>query len=300
METLSLHKCNLCPRACGVDRTDRRGVCGCGDTMRVARAALHMWEEPCLSGERGSGAVFFAGCALHCIFCQNRTISGGDIGRSYTPEELSEEFLRLQNEGAANINLVTAGQWAPLVHETIAIAKGRGLRLPIVWNSGGYESEATLALLREDIDIYLPDLKYLDSALAGKFSHAADYPEVAKRAIAQMVEAVGEPQFDRDGYMTRGVIVRHLVLPGHRNEACEVVRYLYETYGGRIYQSIMNQYTPPSRKLPYPELNRRLTRFEYDRVVDFARDLGVENAFIQIGATASESFIPEFDTESDG
>jgi len=256
-----------------------------------------MWEEPCLSGERGSGTVFFTGCPLRCVFCQNSAISARETGRAYGPEELAEEMLRLQQEGAANINLVTAGHWATAVHETIVTARNRGLRLPIVWNSGGYESEETLALLRDDIDIYLPDLKYLNSDLAGRFSGAPDYPEVAKRAIARMYEAVGEPQFDSEGYMTRGMIVRHLVLPGHRNEACEVIRYLHETYGDHIYISILNQYTPPRRKLRYPELNRRLTRFEYDRTVAFARTIGVENAYIQVGATASESFIPEFEAD---
>ena len=296
MSDLTMRQCNLCPRGCGVDRTVRTGVCGCGDTMRVARAALHMWEEPCLSGERGSGAIFFAGCPLHCIFCQNSAISGGDTGKAYTPEELAQEMLRLQEEGAANINLVTAGQWALPVKETIAAAKKQGLRLPILWNSSGYESEETLELLSEDIDIYLPDLKYLDSGLARDFSHVPDYPEVAKKALARMVEAAGKPVFDADGYMTRGVIVRHLVLPGHRDESCRVVKYLYETYGDRIFQSIMNQYTPPARELPYRELNRKLTRYEYDQVVEYARSLGVENAFIQVGGTASESFIPEFET----
>ena len=297
MSGLTMGQCNLCPRGCGVDRSVRTGVCGCGDTMRVARAALHMWEEPCLSGERGSGAVFFAGCPLHCIFCQNAAISGGDTGRAYTPEKLAREMLRLQEEGAANINLVTAGQWALPVKETIAIAKKQGLRLPILWNSSGYETEETLRLLAEDIDIYLPDLKYVSSDLARDFSHVPDYPEVAKKAIARMVEAAGEPAFDADGYMTRGVIVRHLVLPGHRDESFKVVEYLYKTYGDRIFQSIMNQYTPPARELTYRELNRKLTRYEYDQVVEYARSLGVENAYIQVGGTASESFIPEFETD---
>lgn len=296
MQNPTMRQCNLCPRHCGIDRSVRTGVCGCGDTMRVARAALHMWEEPCLSGERGSGAVFFAGCPLHCIFCQNSAISGGDTGRAYTPDELAVEFLRLQGEGAANINLVTAGQWATGVHEAIAIARAQGLRIPILWNSSGYETEETLALLRDDIDIYLPDLKYASEELARVFSHAKDYPEVAKQAIAKMVEAAGEPAFDAEGYMTRGVIVRVLVLPGHRDEACRVIEYLHKTYGDRIYISILNQYTPPARELSYGELNRRLTRYEYDKVVEFARSLPVENGFIQVGQTASESFIPEFCT----
>ena len=297
MQELTMRQCNLCPRGCGVDRSARKGICGCGDTMRVARAALHMWEEPCLSGERGSGAVFFAGCPLHCIFCQNAAISGGDAGRAYTSAELAQEFLRLQGEGAANINLVTAGQWATGVHEAIGLAREQGLRIPTLWNSSGYETLETLELLRGDIDIFLPDLKYLSADLAAKFSHAADYPEVAKRAIARMAEIAGEPAFDADGYMTRGVIVRVLVLPGHRDEACDVISYLHETYGDRIYISILNQYTPPAKQLPYSELNRRLTRYEYDRVVEHARGISVENGFIQVGKTASESFIPEFHTD---
>ncbi len=293
MQTMT--SCHLCPKQCGVNRDVQTGVCGCGSTMRIARAALHMWEEPCISGERGSGALFFSGCPLHCIFCQNSAISHGNAGREYSVRDVADAMLRLQSEGAANINLVTAGQWATGVHEAIGTARADGLRIPIVWNSGGYETERTLDLLRDDIDIYLPDLKYLSPELSKRYSHAEDYPEVAKRALRKMTEAAGNPEFDDDGYMKRGVIVRHLVLPGHRDESERVIAYLHETYGDRIYISIMNQYTPPKTELPYKNLNRKLTRYEYDKVVAFAESISVEQAYIQIGATAKESFIPEFD-----
>lgn len=290
--------CYLCPRKCGALRNaGKLGVCGCSDEIKVARAALHMWEEPCISGNRGSGAVFFSGCPLHCIFCQNREISDGVAGKVITTERLSEIFLELQKKGAANINLVTAGQYAKPVREALLLAKKNGLKLPVIVNSGGYESQETLQILSEVADVWLPDFKYLNPETAGQFSHAADYPEVAKKAIDFMVRQAGEVKLDDEGYVQRGVIVRHLVLPGHMKESMDVIAYLYQTYGERIYLSIMNQYTPPNRKLPYPELNRRLTTYEYDRVVDFALSLGVTQAYIQEGGTAKESFIPAFDCE---
>lgn len=290
--------CRLCPRQCGADRAGgTRGVCGCTDEIRVARAALHMWEEPCISGEAGSGAVFFAGCALHCIFCQNRAISGGYAGRAVTIPRLTEIFLELQRKGAANVNLVTAGHYALSVAEAVREAKKQGLSIPVVWNSGGYESVETLSIISDVIDIWLPDLKYLRAETAQAFSHAADYPEVAKKAIAFMAEAAGGPVFDGAGYMKRGVIVRHLVLPGHSDESKEVAEHLYHTYGNRIWLSLLNQYTPPKEKLPYPELNRRLTTYEYDKVVDFALSLGVENAYVQERSAAGERYIPAFDGE---
>ena len=290
--------CRLCPRQCVADRAGgTRGVCGCTDEIRVARAALHMWEEPCISGEAGSGAVFFAGCALHCIFCQNRVISGGNAGRAVTISRLTEIFLELQQKGAANVNLVTAGHYALSVAEAVREAKKQGLSIPVVWNSGGYESVETLSMISDVIDIWLPDLKYLRTETAQAFSHAADYPEVAKKAIAFMAEAAGGSVFDDSGYMKRGVIVRHLVLPGHSEESKEVAEYLYHTYGNRIWLSLLNQYTPPKEKLPYPELNRRLTTYEYDKVVDFALLLGVENAYVQERSAAGERYIPAFDGE---
>ena len=290
--------CFMCPRQCGAVRTEgKKGICGCSDELKVARAALHMWEEPCISGEKGSGAVFFSGCPLHCIFCQNRAISDGVAGKVISEERLSRIFLELQEKGAANINLVTAGQYADKVCRAVVNAKAQGLDLPIIVNSGGYESEEAVKLLGEVADVWLPDMKYLYPETAENFSHAKDYPDVAKRTIANMVSKTGEVVFDENGYIRKGVIVRHLVLPGHVQESMEIVEYLYRTYGDSIYLSIMNQYTPPSEPLLYRELNRKLTTYEYDKVVDFALSLGVTNAYIQERGTAKESFIPAFDCE---
>ena len=294
----SANGCMLCPRHCGAKREyDETGVCGCSSELKVARAALHMWEEPCISGTRGSGAVFFSGCPLHCIFCQNREISDGRAGKSITVGRLGHIFLELQDKGAANINLVTAGQYADKVVEAVKTARRNGLTIPVICNTGGYETEETLKLLGEVCDVWLPDLKYLNAETARGFSHAADYPEVAVKAIDYMVRQAGEVVLGDDGYIRRGVIVRHLVLPGHRKESEEVIGYLYRTYGDSVYLSIMNQYTPPQERLPYPELNRRLTTYEYDKVVDYALSLGVKNAFVQERGTAKESFIPAFDYE---
>ena len=289
--------CRLCPRQCNADREHARGACGCGAELMVARAALHMWEEPCISGSRGSGAVFFSGCPLHCIYCQNRDISNGKAGRIIEKERLSEIFLKLQAKGAANINLVTPGHYAPAVVWAVRDAKENGLTLPVICNTGGYETLETLRILSEAVDVWLPDLKYLNPDTAERFSHAPDYPDRAKAAIDFMVKHAGTLVTDANGYVKKGVIVRHLVLPGHVEEAKDVIRYLHETYGDAVWLSIMNQYTPPKQELPYRELNRRLTTYEYEKTVDLALSLGVENAYIQEGGTAKESFIPAFDGE---
>ncbi len=288
--------CRICPRNCGVDRTKTRGYCHETEQIYIARAALHMWEEPCISGEEGSGTVFFAGCNLGCVYCQNRTIALGNTGRAVSAERLSEIYLELQAQGANNINLVTAGHYLPAVAESLKLAKKAGLTIPIVYNSSGYEKAESLELLRGLVDIFLPDFKYLSKELAEKYSHASDYPEIAKKAIAKMAELGGEVEFDNREIMKRGVIVRHLVLPGYVEESKEVIRYLYDTYGDYIFISIMNQYTPmPGIEKEYPELGRKLTEAEYDEVVDYAIEIGVENGFIQEGETAEESFIPPFD-----
>ena len=296
--------CTLCPRACHVDRTaGQKGRCHVDAQIRVARAALHMWEEPCLSGRFGSGAVFFSGCALGCIFCQNREIASGKAGLVISEARLSEIFLELQEKGANNINLVTAGHYVPQVIRALACAKSQGLRIPIVYNSSGYEKAETLRQLEGLIDIYLPDLKYLTPELAATYSHAPDYPQYAMEAIAEMVrqqpqtEFMPEDRTEASPIMQRGVIVRHLLLPGHVREAKKVVGYLHETYGDQIYISMMNQYTPMSEKFADPNLNRRVTKREYERLLDYAAEIGVENGFYQEGATADESFIPEFDYE---
>lgn len=313
--------CCLCPRNCHVDRTQgKTGYCGQTDQIRAARAALHMWEEPCISGDAGSGAVFFSGCPLGCVFCQNHSIAAGRLGKTIATERLAEIFLELQDQKAWNINLVTAGHFATQVVRALELAKGQGLKLPIVYNTSGYEKVETLRMFEGLVDIYLPDFKYLSAELADAYSHAADYPQVAKLALQEMVRQVGSAQFEivsgensgrvtdelltdvdyGDGELERmlqGVVVRHLVLPGYVEESKNVIRYLYETYGNQIYISIMNQYTPMSGiEVQYPELGRKITLREYDEVVDYAIESGVENGFIQEGETAEESFIPEFDT----
>ena len=296
--------CTLCPRACHADRTEgQQGRCHVDAQIRVARAALHMWEEPCLSGRSGSGAVFFSGCALGCIFCQNREIASGKAGLVISEARLAEIFLELQEKGANNINLVTAGHYVPQVVRALECAKSQGLRIPIVYNSSGYEKAESLRQLEGLIDIYLPDLKYLTPELAAAYSHAPDYPQYAMEAIAEMVrqqpqaEFMPEDRTEASPIMRRGVIVRHLLLPGHVREAKKVVGYLHETYGDQIYISMMNQYTPMSEKFADPNLNRRVTKREYERLLDYAAEIGVENGFYQEGATADESFIPEFDYE---
>ena len=293
-----LKDCHLCPRNCGVDRlAGQKGFCGVDAGIMVARAALHMWEEPCISGKEGSGAVFFSGCSLGCVFCQNRTISKGQSGKVITVERLAELFLDLQGQKANNINLVTAGHFLPQVREALILAKEQGLTIPVVYNSSGYEKAEMLRYLDGLVDIYLPDLKYLEADLAGKYSHAKDYPEVAMKALEEMVRQVGMPEFDERGMMKKGVIVRHLLLPGHVRNSKKVLEYLYGTYGDQIYISLMSQYTPMPAMKDDPQLSRKVTDREYDRLLDYAISLGVTNCFIQEGETAKESFIPEFNGE---
>ena len=291
--------CTLCPRSCGADRAaGQKGYCGVGGTkIKAARAALQMWEEPCISGSQGSGTVFFSGCPLRCVYCQNRDIARAGAGKEITVERLSEIFLELQEKGAANINLVTPTHYTPEIVKAVAEARDGGLTLPIVYNCGGYEKPETLRTLEGIVDIYLTDFKYMDAEAARRYSHAPDYPEIAKEALGEMVRQQPEPVFDEKGMMKKGVIVRHLLLPGHLKNAEAVVKYVYETYGNRVYLSLMNQYTPLPGMEKWPEINRKVTRREYDRLLDYAVELGVENGFIQKGGTAEESFIPAFDCE---
>ena len=291
------NECSLCPRMCMADREITTGYCGVKNTLRVARAALHFWEEPCISGEEGSGAVFFTGCNLRCVFCQNFQIARAEQGKEITVERLSEIFLELQAQKANNINLVTTTHYVPQVVLALKSAKKNGLNIPVVYNCGGYESVETLKMLEGLVDIYLPDFKYVDSERAKRYSHAENYPEVAKAALAEMVRQQPEAEFDERGIMKKGVIVRHLMLPGGIKDSKAVVKYLYETYGDQIYISLMNQYTPLPHVEEYPEINRKVKKFEYDRLVDYAISLGVENGFIQEGETAEESFIPAFTNE---
>ena len=293
MDILSYSRCELCARRCGVDRTGGQlGFCKSSDVPKITRAALHHWEEPLISGTRGSGTVFFSGCSLGCIYCQNRKISRSSVGRAVNTNELAREMLRLENEGAHNINFVTPTHFAPSIADAIRIARAGGLSVPTVYNTGSYDTVKTLRMLDGLVDIYLPDLKYYRSESAEKLSFAKDYPSVAREAIAEMVRQQPTPVI-KDGIMQSGVIVRILLLPSHVAEAKLSLKYLYDTYGDDIYISLMNQYTPmPGMTSP---LDRTVTNAEYSELVSYAERLGVLNAFIQEGGTQKESFIPDFE-----
>lgn len=290
--------CLLCPRKCGINRsTGQTGVCGVSSEIKVARAALHYWEEPCISGKRGSGAVFFSGCSLHCVFCQNREISDGKAGKVISKERLSDIFMELADKGANNINLVTPGQYIPDIVWAVNDAKSRGMKLPIIYNTSGYENVTELKLLEGIVDVYLPDFKYMDSTLSAMYSRAKDYPSVAKQALSEMVRQQPDVVIDdATGLIQKGVIVRQLLLPGHVNDAKAVLKYLYDTYHDHVYISMMSQFTPIALE-DYPEINRTVTKREYERLVNYALETGITNAFIQEGDVAKDSFIPAFDCE---
>ena len=286
-------KCTLCARRCGVDRYEKRGFCKVTSELLVARAAHHDWEEPLISGTRGSGAIFFSGCSLSCAYCQNRDISRGSFGKVISVERLSEIMLELQESGAHNINLVTPTHFVPSIKSAITLARAGGLSLPIVYNTSGYDTVETIKSLEGYVDVYLPDMKYYLPKTAYELSAATDYPKVAREAIAEMVRQTGECTIDGDGLLKKGTVVRILLLPGHVAEAKLILSYLYEAYGDKIYVSLMNQYTPPEEMKP--PLDRRVTREEYRQLVAYAVRLGVKNGFVQEHGTASKSFIPAFD-----
>ena len=289
---LSYECCELCARRCRVDRTKGvSGFCKSLDTVKVTRAALHYWEEPIISGTRGSGTIFFSGCSLGCIYCQNSKISRASVGKSMTPRELADEMLRLEREGAHNINLVTPTHFAPSIADAIRAARNSGLTIPTVYNTGSYDTVNTLKSIEGLIDIYLPDLKYYRQASAEKLSYAKDYPIVAREAIAEMVRQKPTPII-RDGIMYSGVIVRILLLPSHVAEAKLSLKHVFDTYGNNVYVSLMNQYTPMKGMIS--PLDRSVTNAEYSELVSYAERIGVVNAFIQEGGTQSESFIPDF------
>lgn len=285
--------CSLCPRECKVNRNTNAGFCGESAVINVTRAALHMWEEPCISGSDGSGTVFFRGCSLKCIYCQNYSIAHNNGGKYLTTEDLAKAFLNLQEKGAHNINLVTPTHFVPHILEGVKMAKEQGLIIPVVYNTSGYEKKETIALLNGTVDVFLTDFKYIKKETAKKYSAAENYIDYAKEALAEMVKIAPIPLFEK-GLMKKGVIVRVLLLPDHLIETKMIVKYLYDTYGDSIYISLMNQYTP-IRKHNYENLNRTVTDYEYKSLIDYALHLGVKNAFIQQGETAKESFIPSFD-----
>lgn len=291
-------KCNLCPRNCMVDRDKSIGFCRASNKIKIARAALHHWEEPCISGENGSGTVFFSFCPLKCVFCQNYTLSHENAGKEITIEKLAEIFLDLQNQNAHNINLVTPTHYVPQIIDALKIAKKNGLKIPIVYNTSGYESIETIKMLNGYIDVYLPDFKYFSNDLAKKYSNANNYFEVATNALTEMFNQVGEFSLDENGILKKGMVVRHLLLPGYTEDSKDVISHIYDLFRDKIYISIMNQYTPLEHVKKYPELNRKVTEDEYNEVIEFALSLGIENAFIQEGDTAKESFIPDFNEKN--
>jgi putative pyruvate formate lyase activating enzyme len=291
-----LKRCSLCPRGCGIDRlAGETGFCGAGRNARVALVSLHQWEEPCLSGDRGSGTVFFSRCNLRCVFCQNHAISQDGAGKEISIQRLGEIFHEQQMRGAHNLNLVSPTPYVPHILAAIDRARARGFSLPVVYNTNSYETPATLRALAGYVDIYLPDLKYFDPQIAVKYSAAPDYFHHAAKAVEAMVKQAGPPVLGNDGLMRRGVIIRHLLLPGLVEDSKRVVEYIHRTFGDAVYLSLMSQYTPVYRAAGYPELNRTVEPTEYTALVDYACSLGVNNCFVQEGGAALESFIPEFD-----
>lgn len=288
--------CTLCPRECKVDRTKNEvGLCGVSNKIKVARIAPHYYEEPPISGKNGSGAIFFSGCNLKCIFCQNYDISKYNFGKTITITKLAEKMIELQNMKVHNINLVTPTHYIPQIRKAIIKAKKMGLNIPIVYNTSSYESVESLKLLDGLIDVYLPDLKYYDDILAIKYSKAPNYFNIAIDAIEEMYRQTGSIEFDKNGMIKKGVIVRHLLLPGQIEDSKKIIKYLNFIYNNNIFISIMNQYTPLENVKNIPELDKTVTDEEYNQLINYACDLGIKNAFIQEGKTCEESFIPKFD-----
>lgn len=289
-----LEHCQLCPRRCGVNRLEGElGYCRAGALAKAALVSLHKWEEPCLTGILGAGTVFFSHCNLRCVFCQNHEISQQGKGKEVSAERLAAIFLEQQQRGASTLDLVTPTHYVPQILEALEIAKHNGFQLPVVYNSNAYETVETIELLRGYVDIFLPDLKYQEEASAVRYSAAPGYFTAAAAAIRRMLVIVGPPVF-REGNLQQGVLVRHLILPGKMKESMQVVRWLWENFGNQVYLSLMNQFTPLYQTAEYPEINRRLTTYEYQKVIDYARELGIEQCFIQQGRTASKEFVPDF------
>lgn len=313
--TITPTKCDLCPRRCGANRAaGERGFCGAADALVVARAALHFWEEPPISGDAGSGTIFFAHCPLRCSYCQNAVIAQGEAGAAVSVKRVAEMCLDLETQGALNINFVTPTHYTPHIRAAVALARERGLKLPIVWNTSGYERVEIIRQLADTVDVYLADFKYAFSETARRYSHAADYPAVALAALDAMVEQTGALRYDEyngQERLVRGVVARHLMLPGHLEESKEIVRALHERYGDSVRLSLMNQYTPvlavaaqgegegamraAAELARCPELALRVPDEDYERLLDYADELGVEDYFWQEGEAAEESFIPPFD-----
>ena len=298
METFQEYKeCSLCPRSCKVDRSVQTGYCGCSDRIKIARAALHLWEEPCISGSRGSGAVFFSGCTIRCCFCQNYTISSQGFGKEITIRRLADIFLELQEKGAHNINLVTATQYVPSIIRALDLVKGK-LKIPVVYNCGGYEKKETIRLLGDYVDVYLPDLKYYDPVLSLKYSKAEDYFKMASEAVLMMTEQKGPLLFDKDNMMKRGVIIRHMVMPGCYKDSIVLLNWIKDHLKEDSFLvSLLSQYTPFYKSSEYPEINRRITTYEYQKVLKEAVRLGLTDGYMQEKSSAKEEYTPPFNLE---
>lgn len=287
--------CTLCPRECKVDRTKTLGFCKSSDKLKVARAQLHFWEEPCISGTNGSGTVFFSGCTLQCVFCQNSQISRGEWGKEITVQRLCEIFLELEKKGAHNINLVTPTQYVLHIIKAIDLSREKGLSLPIVYNTSGYEKAETLRLLKGYVDIYLPDFKYYDERFSKKYSNCKDYFENTTKALDEMFSQVGECEFDENGLLKKGVVIRHLCLPKLTDDTKRILKYINRRFDDKVLISIMSQYTPHGDLKDYPEIALPLSKDEYQDILEYAQMIGISNGFVQEGESAKESFIPPFD-----
>ncbi|MCI1944615.1 radical SAM protein [Clostridium luticellarii] len=294
----TLKNCKLCPRKCGINRLEGTiGFCNAGKNVKIAKVSLHKWEEPCISGTAGSGTIFFSHCNLKCVFCQNHSISAENTGKEVSIKRLSNIFLEQQKRGAHNINLVTPTHYIPQIIQALQIAKSEGLTLPILFNTNSYQTTDALKALNGYVDVYLADLKYFSNKYSVKYSSAPDYFSYASKSIREMYNQVGAPKFNNDGLITKGVIIRHLMLPGLLFDSKKIIDYIYNTYGDSVYISIMNQYTPMYHSYKFPEINKVLNPAHYDCFINYCISLGIKNAFIQESGTCSENFVPNFDLQ---
>lgn len=291
----NLNSCTICPIKCGTDRTQRKGACGAGDKLIVAKASLHHWEEPCISGANGSGTIFFSGCNLHCVFCQNHDISQEGFGKEITVSRLTDIMLELQAKGAENINLVTPTPYVLHIIEAVKIARDKGLTLPIVYNTNGYETVETIEMLRGTVDVYLPDIKYYSDKYAVKYSKAKDYFNFASSAVLAMIAQVGYPVFDENGVMKKGVLIRHMIMPELLADSKEILYWIRNSLGEQAYVSLMCQYTPLYNAKKHEEINRKLDDWEYEYIIDYFFKLGLENGFVQDFSSATSEYVPSFD-----
>ncbi len=294
--------CNQCPRKCNVDRSVGTGLetgfCGATNQLKVAKAFLHMWEEPCISGTQGSGTIFFSGCNLKCVYCQNYQISQDNFGKVISLDRLKQIIMELIAQGAHNINLVNPSHYTEALKQVLNDLKKSGeLSVPVVYNSSGYDTVETLKTLEGIVDVYLPDLKYSSVETAFKYSKAKDYPEVSKQAVLEMYRQVGSPELGETGIIQKGLIIRHLILPGHTKESISILNWISENFPKSIYVSLMSQYTPYYAVEKFPEINRPITRKEYDRVVDHLYKLGLEEGYVQERHSSDTQYIPDFNLE---